>query len=165
MTVGISVGLAGGTSVGGIGVIVFGISVKVGIGVLVGITTAVDVGRGMGVEVLLECCGAGRVLVDTKKFMAGRLVAVFVFAAVLEAVTVAVLVDVSVFVLSNSGMEKACAVCTIIVLILEMTKSITPTVGVPKGTALLISLMPTAAAPHNKLMPRTPVRINPSSGK
>lgn len=150
---------------GGIGVIVFGIVVEVGIGVLVGITTVVDVGRGMGVEVLLECCGTRWVLVDTKKFMIGRLVAVF--AAVLEAVTVAVLVGVSVSVLvpSISGTEKACAVCTIIVLILEMTKSITPTVGVPKGTALLISLMPTAAAPHNKLMPRTPVRINPSSGK
>ena len=63
------------------------------------------------------------------------------------------------------GTENACTVSTIMVFMLEITKSTMPAVGVPIWTALLISLMPTTAALHIKLTPKTAARTSPRSGK
>jgi len=84
---------------------------------------------------------------------------------VLKTTCVVVGVSVAVLVLVISGRENACAVATIIVFMLEITKSTTPAVGVPIETALLISFMPTTPAPHSKLMPNTAAATIPKSGK
>jgi hypothetical protein len=68
-------------------------------------------------------------------------------------VTVTVLVAEGRGVFEGFGWEKTCTVSTIMVFMLEMTKFTMPAVGVPIRAAWLISLIPTAATPHNRLMP------------
>lgn len=104
--------------------------------------------------------GGGREVRPTgEKVTRGKLVDVLIATSVVVGASVAVLV------LEISGRENACTVATIIVFILEMTKSTMPTVGVPILIALLISLIPTTPAPHSKLAPRTAAATIPKSGK
>ena len=87
------------------------------------------------------------------------------FADVLKATGVVVGASVAVLVLAISGRENTCAVSTISVFMLEITKSTIPAVGVPIETALLISLIPTNPAPHSRLRPITAAITIPKSGK
>lgn len=84
---------------------------------------------------------------------------------VLKETSVLVGVSVAVLVLAISGRENACAVSTISVFMLEMTKSTMPAVGVPIETALLISFIPTNPAPHSRLIPITAAITIPKSGR
>ena len=86
-------------------------------------------------------------------------------AKVLKATSVVVGANVAVLVFLISGRANACTVSTIIVFMLEMTKSTMPAVGVPMETALLISFMPTTPAPHSKLTPSTAAATIPQSGR
>jgi len=117
------------------------------------------VGAGSGVEALVSATGGRDVRPDGKKVPNGKL------AGVLKATNVFVGASVTVLVFVTSGAENAITVCTIIVFMLEITKSTTPAVGVPMETALLISLIPSTPAPHSKLMPNTAAIIIPESGR
>jgi hypothetical protein len=171
---GMGVFVSGGMGVfvsGGIGVTVsggIGVSVNVGMRVLVGLSVGVYVagwgfgvlvGAGSGVWVLVRATGGRDVRPGGNKVARGKLV------SVLKATNVFVGASVAVLVLVISGCENACTVCTIIVFILEITKSTTPAVGVPMETALLISFMPTTPAPHSKLTPNTAAATTPKSGR
>lgn len=177
--VGISVSVGVGVAVSiGVGVSVsvgVGVAVSVGVfvGVSVGVYVAVDVGLlvgvgvGVGVDVsvlsgvYVLVCGSGgwNVCPGKDKVASGKL------TDVLKAAGVLVGASVAMFVLAITGRENACTVSTIIVFMLEMTKSTIPAVGVPTETALLISFMPTTPAPHSKLTPNTAAATIPQSGR
>jgi hypothetical protein len=149
-----------------------GVSVKVGEGVLVEVCVGVYVAVGFGVfvevgsGVYVPVLGGGGP--DVR--LGGIEVANRKPAAVLKAkglfvgVRVVVGASVAALVLVISGRENACTVSTIIVFILEMTKSTIPAVGVPMETALLISFMPTTPTPHSKLTPSAAAATIPKSG-
>jgi hypothetical protein len=102
---------------------------------------------------------------DENRVAGGKLTDVLKATSVVVGVSVVVGASVTVLVLVISGRENACTVSTIIVFMLEMTKSTMPAVGVPIETALLISFMPTTPAPHSKLTPSTAAATIPQSGR
>ena len=109
--------------------------------------------------------GGPDVCPDGNKVASGKLAEVLKAISVGVGVSVVVGASVEVFDLVISGMENACTVSTIIVFMLEMTKSTMPAVGVPMETALLISFMPTTPAPHSKLTPSAAAATIPQSGR
>ena len=168
MTTGVSVTL-GGTGVfvkvrvGGITVNVevggFGVGVGVRVGGL-GVYDAVGLVVLLGIGVLVRFTGRlVGVRVGPENVPGGRLV---------EFVDVAVGLDLAVLLgeISEkvSGWAKACTVSTIMVFILEMTKSTRPAVSVPSGIALLISDMPTTPTPHSRLTPIAAAITSPKRG-
>jgi hypothetical protein len=132
--------------------------VCVAVEVLVGMDVAVAVGCGVDVRVL----GTGGKSVF-ESVSVGRRVRVDV--AVSVGVEVLGIVAVEVNVGAETISEKASTVSTMTVLMLATKKSTTPTGGVPACAAWLISLTPTAAAPHNKLTPITAARTTHNSGR
>lgn len=102
---------------------------------------------------------------DGNKVAGGKPIEVLKTTCVVVGVSVFVGASVAVLVLVISGRENACTVSTIIVFMLEMTKSTMPAVGVPMETALLISFMPTTPAPHSKLTPNIAAATIPQSGR
>ena len=153
--VAVSVGVLVGISVGVYVAVDVGLLVGVGMGVYV----AVDVSVGIGVYVLVLGSGGRDVCPGGDKVANGKP------ADVLKATGVLVGATVAVFVLAITGRENACTVSTIIVFMLEMTKSTMPAVGVPMETALLISFMPTTPTPHSKLTPSAAAATIPQSGR
>ena len=99
------------------------------------------------------------------KVASGKLAEVLKATSVVVGVNVVVGASVTVLVLVIPGRENACTVSTIIVFMLEMTKSTMPEVGVPMETALLISFMPTTPTPHSKLTPSAAAATIPQSGR
>ena len=109
--------------------------------------------------------GGPDVCPDGNKVASGKLAEVLKAISVVVGVSVVVGASVAVLVFMISSWENACTVSTIIVFMLEMTKSTMPAVGVPTATALLISLMPTMLTPHSKLSPSAAAATIPPSGR
>jgi len=152
---GISVSVGDGVNVGsGVSVGVFvGVLDGVDVGVKVGVLDGVDVGVFVGVKVLV---GGTKVLVKKKKVEVGLTVVVGVAEEVapVRGMDMSVSASEGPEVGPETTSEKATTVSAITVLILETRNSTTPTDGVPIGAEALISLTPTAAAPHSRPKPR-----------
>jgi len=116
---------------------------------------------GLGVKVRLF--GAD-VFLGTKFVNVGRCVRVAVADGV-NGMEVSVRVGVRLNVGAETISENATTVSAMTVLILATKKSTTPTAGVPAWAAWLISLTPTAAAPHNRLTPRRAAKTIHKSGR
>jgi hypothetical protein len=114
--------------------------------------------------VLVRSCWGPDVCPDGNKVASGKLTEVLKGTCVVVGVSVVVGASVAVLVLVISGRENACTVSTIIVFMLEMTKSTIPAVDVPMETALFISFIPTTPTPHSKLTPSTAAATIPKSG-
>jgi hypothetical protein len=161
VAVAVSVGVFVGVSVG----VYVAVDVGVFIGVSVGVYVAVDVSVLIGVYVLVRGSGGRDVCPDGNKVPSGKLAEVLKATSVVVGVSVVFGASVAIFVLAITGRENACTVSTIIVFMLEITKSTMPAVGVPMETALLISFMPTTPTPHSKLTPSTAAATIPKSGR
>ena len=121
---------------------------------------AVFVGVGVNVRVL-GCI----VLLGAKGVCVGRSVDVRVSDAVKDGSRVKVKVGVEINVGAETISENASTVSTMTVLMLATKKSTTPMAGVPARAAWLISLTPTAAAPHNRLTPIRAAKTIHSRGR
>lgn len=104
------------------------------------------------------------VLLDGRFVDVGRRVRVAVADGV-KGVDVFVKVGVGVNVGAETISENATTVSAMTVLMLATKKSTTPTAGVPAWAAWLISLTPTAAAPHKRLTPRKAAKTIHKSGR
>jgi len=140
------------------------------VGVLVGVKLGVKLGVNVGVRVGVRVgsrVGGGLVGMRLKKVGMDGMVGVTISVPVTGSNTVIVAGGTAGEVAEETEMisENAWAVSTIIVFMLETTYSTKPTGSVPTGAARLMSLTPTAAAPHIRLMPMTAARTTHSNGR